>query len=146
MVDAVKGGDFGDPVDMIGKRITAESSQVALTPQGASWSYELPTGASTATLEVRNAAGQTVWSGPADLARGRQEFTWDGKKTSGSAAAEGLYTLTVKAEDSAGYAMAGRTYVEGVVTGVETLNGSAVLWLGKTQVPLDRVSAVRAAG
>ena len=36
--------------------------------------------------------------------------------------------------------------VEGLVTGVELFNGSALLSLGKSQVWLDKVGAVRTAG
>ena len=31
----------------------------------ASWGYDLPSAAASATLTLTNAAGQTVWSGPA---------------------------------------------------------------------------------
>ena len=138
-------GGFGDPVDMIGKVVTAESGQTALTKDGASWAYELPKGAVKATLEVKTAAGQVVWSGPApDLSAGRHAFKWDGTKTGGGAAPEGIYTLEVKAESGDGKAMLGKTFIQGVVTGVELVNGSALLSLGKTQVSLDKVSAVNA--
>ena len=142
------GGDFGDPVDMIGKVVTAESGEAALTDQGAAWIYELPKGATKAILEIKNAVGQVVWSGTApQLATGvRHDFAWDGTKTGGGDAADGTYTLTVKAEDAEGRAMAGRTFVEGVVTGVELFDGKALLSLGKSQVWLDKVSAVRSAG
>ncbi|HEX8570570.1 MAG TPA: flagellar hook capping FlgD N-terminal domain-containing protein, partial [Caulobacteraceae bacterium] len=120
-------GGFGDPVDMIGKIVTAESGEAALTPDGATWMYELPKGATKATLEVKNAIGQVVWSGPAPaLTNGvRHDFTWNGQKSEGGAAAEGVYTLSVKAEDGEGRAMIGKSFVEGLVTGVELFNGSA---------------------
>ena len=141
-------GDLGDPVDMIGKVVTAESGEAGLTPDGAAWIYELPKGAVKATLEVKTAAGQVIWSGPPpQLTTGaRYEFVWDGTKTGGGTAAEGTYTLTVKAEDAEGRAMVGKTFVEGLVTGVELFNGSALLSLGKSQVWLDKVNAVRSAG
>ena len=143
-----RSGGFGDPVDMIGKVVTAESGEAALTADGAAWSYELPKGATRATLEIKDALGQVVWSGSApELATGvRHDFTWDGRKSDGGAAAEGTYTLSVKALDGEGRAMMGKTFVEGLVTGVELFNGSALLSLGKSQVWLDKVNAVRSAG
>ena len=138
---------FGDPVGMIGKVITAESGEAALTAEGAAWAYEIPKTAVSATLEVKNALGQVVWSGPPPvLGSGRHAFTWDGGKTGGGQAPEGVYTLQVKALDEQGRAMVGKTFVEGLVTGVETFNGSVLLSLGKSQVWLDKVSAVRSAG
>ena len=140
-------GVFGDPVGMIGKVVTAESSEAALTPDGAAWRYENPKAATSVTLEVKNALGQVVWSGPPPvLGAGRHDFTWDGVKTGGERAAEGVYTLEVKAMDAEGRAMLGKTFVEGVVTGVELFNGAALLSLGRSQVWLDKVSAVHSAG
>ena len=141
-------GGFGEPVDMIGKMVTAESGEAALTDEGAAWLYELPKGATKATLEIRNAVGQVVWTGSApQLTTGvRHAFEWDGSKTGGGDASDGTYTLSVKAEDGEGRAMAGKTFVEGLVTGVELFNGKALLSLGKSQVWLDKVSAVRSAG
>ena len=140
-------GGFGDPVDMIGKVVTAESAEAGLTADGAAWGYELPKGASKATLEIKNAVGQVVWSGPApELATGvRHDFSWDGMKTEGVRASDGTYTLSVKAEDGEGRAMIGKSFVEGLVTGVELFDGAALLSLGKSQVWLDKVSAVRSA-
>ena len=138
---------FGDPVGMIGKVVTAERGEAALGADGATWGYEIPKAAASAMLEVKNALGQVVWSGtPPVLGSGRHEFTWNGATADGKQAPEGVYTLEVKALDEEGRAMLGKSFVEGVVTGVETFNGSVLLSLGKSQVWLDKVSAVRSAG
>ena len=140
-------GGFGDPVGMIGRVVTAESSEAALTADGAAWQYEIPKAAVTTTLEIKDALGQVVWSGtPPVLGAGRHEFNGDGVKSDGEQAAEGVYTLSVKAVDGEGRAMLGRSFVEGTVTGVELFNGETLLTLGKSQVWLDAVSAVRSAG
>jgi flagellar basal-body rod modification protein FlgD len=141
------GGDFGDPVDMIGKVVTAQSPDTTLTAEGAAWIYDLPKGVSKGTLEVTNAAGQVVWSGSVpELGTGRHAFNWDGKTSKGEAAAPGVYSLAVKAESGDGRAMAGGVFVEGMVTGVEMINGAARLSLGRSQVWLADVSGVRSPG
>ena len=144
LVKSADGGDFGDPIAMIGKVVTAANDGAALTADGATWAYELPRGMSKATLEVRNAAGVMVWSGPAgDLAAGRHTLAWDGKTDAGKQAAEGVYSLLIKGEDSQGRAMTGKIFAEGVVTGVENSDGATLLSLGKLKVPLNEVTAVR---
>ena len=145
LVASAAGGDFGDPIAMIGKVVTAQSDGAALTPEGAEWAYEMPRGVAKATMEVRNSAGVMVWSGPAtEIGAGRHSFAWDGQTSAGRRAADGVYSLMIKAEDAQGRAMTGKIFAEGVVTGVEQIDGAAVLSLGRLQVPLSKVTAVRA--
>ena len=145
LVASAAGGDFGDPISMIGKVVTAQNDGAALTADGANWTYEMPRGVAKATMEVRNAAGVMVWSGPATaITAGRHSFAWDGQTSGGKRAADGVYSLMIKAEDAQGRAMTGKIFAEGVVTGVEQIDGAAVLSLGRLQVPLSNVTAVRA--
>jgi flagellar basal-body rod modification protein FlgD len=63
-----------------------------------------------------------------NAAGGLQPFTWDGKDASGSLAAPGNYTFTVKAS-SAGTAVTATTYAAQRVQGVATGTGSPSLLL-----------------
>jgi flagellar basal-body rod modification protein FlgD len=145
LVASAAGGDFGDPIAMIGKVVTAQSDGAALTADGANWAYEMPRGVAKATMEVRNSAGVVVWSGPAsNITAGRHAFAWDGQTSAGRRAADGVYSLMIKAEDAQGRAMTGKIFAEGVVTGVEQSAEGGLLSLGALKIPLGRVTAVRA--
>lgn len=137
-------GGVSQAVGLIGKSVRATGDTAVLGGGQAAWSYDLPSDAASATLTVSNAAGRAVWSGPAsDLGRGRHDFTWNGRDSSGTQLADGgAYKLTVSAAGSSGAALAATTEVRGVVGSVETLNGAAVLNIGKSQVPFTNVVSV----
>ena len=133
----------GGAVSLIGKSVHATGDTAALDGGQARYSYSLASGAASATLTVKNAAGVAVWSGPASgLAQGRNDFTWDGKDASGKALPDGAYTLSVDAKTSTGAAVASGVEVTGVVKSVEVVDGATVLNLGRTKVPFSAVSEV----
>ena len=140
-------GGVASAVNLIGKTVHAVGDTAQLDGGAAKWSYGLASGASAATLTVKDSKGAVVWTGKApDLGQGRHDFTWDGKDSTGKQIADGgLYTLSVDATDAAGAAIKSATEVTGVVTSVETVDGSTVLNLGKTKVLLSAVDQVQAA-
>ncbi len=137
-------GGVSQAVGLIGKSVRATGDTAVLGGGQAGWSYDLPSDATAATLTVSNAAGHTVWSGPAsDLGKGRHDFTWNGKDSTGAQQSDGgAYKLTVSATGSSGAALDTSTEVRGVVGSVETVNGTAVLNIGKSQVPFTNVVSV----
>ena len=132
-------------VGLIGKSVQATGDTAVLDGGQASWSYDLPADAASATLTLSNAAGQTAWSGPASaLGKGDHDFTWNGQTTGGTQLPDGgAYKLTVTAKDANGAALTPTVSLRGVVGSVETVNGAAVLNLGKTQTPFTGVTEVQ---
>lgn len=133
---------FTQAIDMIGKGVTAESAEATLTPDGATWSFDLPYAAKSVKLEIYSAGGTKVWEGPASsLAKGRQQVEWDGK-IAGKLAAPGVYTLKVAAVDTQNAAMKTPIFTEGLVTGVEEKNGEIFLSVGRATVAMSKVESV----
>ena len=139
-------GGVSQAVGLIGKTVHAAGGTAVLDGGRAAWSYDLPSDAASATLSITNAAGRTVWSGPASaLGKGRHDFTWNGKDSAGGQLADGAnYTLAVSANNTAGAAIAASTELTGVVGSVEAVNGATVLNIGKSQVPFTSVTSVSA--
>jgi flagellar basal-body rod modification protein FlgD len=138
-------GGMADGVSFIGKDVTAAASATRLEGKKATWSYELGTTASDATLEIVDGAGNTVWKGSApDKSEGVHDFTWDGKDLSGRQLADGgVYTLKVTAKTASGADVDSQTLIRGVVSGVEMANGEAYLSVGSALVPLSNVISVQ---
>ncbi len=88
--------------------------------------YDMPAGATSATLSIRDERGALVYSTSADIAAGRHPFTWDGQGLDGSTAPAGTYSISVDGQDSAGNSIAAGTSVVRLVTGVD-LSGNAIL-------------------
>jgi flagellar basal-body rod modification protein FlgD len=138
---------LGQAATYIGKEATAAWSATKFTDGEATWSYELASNASSATLQVLDGSGNVVWSGDApDKTTGLHDFTWDGKVTSGAGGKEGeVYSLKIVAKDAAGGAIDSQVLTRGRITGVEMYDGEAYLTVGNSILPLSSVIALEEA-
>ena len=123
-------------VNYIGKKIEAVSDITQFKDGEAIWKLDSSKAAKDATVTIRNAAGAVVYEGKMDLAKGENEFKWDGKLANGQDAPEGAYQISVTGKDDEGNAVAVTTRVTGVVTGVDTSGTEPYLKIGNTSVPL----------
>jgi len=144
-------------VSYIGKQIDATpaagtAAQTELTNSQATLVYDLPAGASSATVTITDSVGNTVFSGPGTTIAGRNQVVWKGgtnPNSSGTSttAPDGTYNFTVNATDSSGKTVTATTMTSGTVTAVDTQNGTATLSLGGTlSVPLSNVQTIYNAG
>lgn len=136
-------GSIGGAVNLIGKSVTAQSSVQALQNGSATWTYNLPSAAASATLEVQDSNGNIVWTGAApSLSSGANTFTWNGQTTSGQTLASGNYTLGVTAQNASGQAIASTVDIQGTITGVQTSNGVTQVNVGGVPVNFSTVTSV----
>jgi flagellar basal-body rod modification protein FlgD len=87
----------------LGRTATFNSNVAALTDDGAKWQYALGDAARTVTISVLNADGDVVYTQDGERGAGAHTFSWDGDKSGGGTATNGLYSLriTAKAADDA---------------------------------------------
>ncbi len=146
MTAAFSASQTSNAVSYIGKQIDAGGSpaQTELAGGQATLVYTLPAGVSSANVTITNSAGQPVFSGPGTTIAGRNQVIWDGtNSTTGVAVPSGTYNFTVAAADSSGNALTATAVTTGVVTAVDTQNGTTSLSFGGTMsVPLATVQAV----
>ncbi|MFT4074341.1 MAG: flagellar hook assembly protein FlgD [Asticcacaulis sp.] len=136
-------GSLTSAVSYIGKTIGTDEDTATVSSGGsATWNYDLDDDATRATLTIKDANGNTVWSDSADdLSEGTHSFTWDGKNSSGNAVAAGSYTLSISASNSAG-AVDGSVGLTGIVTSAGTEDGNTILKIGNSSVDIDSVTSV----
>jgi flagellar basal-body rod modification protein FlgD len=125
----------------VGSTVTADGSTSPLVNGSAKWSINSPS-AGTATVVIKDKAGNEVYSTTGALAAGQQAFGWDGKKTGGAIAPAGDYTITVTAKDTSGAAINVKTEVRGVVDGVQLDGETPILTIGTFKVPVDKVKSI----
>lgn len=144
LVTAQTGDGLTQAAAYIGKDATAIWSTTRFDDGAAKWSYELGQGATNVTLQVVNAAGQTVWSGPApDKSTGLHDFTWDGKTTGGGQVDEGgIYSLKVFAKNGAGTDVENQVLIRGRVTSVEMYDDMAYVAIGGSVMPVSKLIAL----
>lgn len=131
-------------VSYVGTTVTADSSKTTLQDNQAKWSFSIPKAAS-ATITVKNAAGAVVYTTTKDFTAGNQEFVWNGKTTSGQAAADGTYTIAIDAKDSSGNAVKAVTEITGRVDSLDFSSGQPYLQIGGMSISVWSVKSVKAA-
>ena len=143
LIELFQSGNASSAVNYLGTTITAEGDEAVLSNGSAGWQYELYGNASQTTINVANSAGNTVFTGPGLTSKGTHDFVWDGTTNQGVPQPEGLYTITITAKDGNGQNVATNTIIEGVVSGVESLNDGAILSVGGVKIPLENVMSAK---
>ena len=144
LLKAQQGDGLTGAAPYIGKDATAVWYATRFEDGEASWSYELAADATDATLQVLDASGKVVWSGPApDKTNGLHDFKWDGKTTGGGQVDDGgVYTLKVVAKDGAGKDVGSQVLIRGRVTGVEMYDNTPFVVIGKSIMPVSSLIAL----
>ncbi len=94
-------------------------------------------------MSVSNSTGQVVYTGTApSFAAGADTFNWNGKSSSGVQLPDGTYTLSVAAQDSSGGAITPTLSVSGTASSVQSVNGTTMVTVGSSQVPLSAITNV----
>lgn len=147
MLVGMSDGGLSGSVNLIGKAVTAETSQAVLADGEATWTYDLDRNAKSVKYEIVNSAGSTVWSRTdASVAAGEKSLDWNGVTSAGNQLANGgAYTLKITATGSGGETIAATPRASGIVTGVQTIDGETVVSIGKLKVPVSSITGVQSA-
>ena len=131
-------------VSLIGQTVTAASASANLSNGAATWNYDLPEAASSATLSIANATGTVVWSGSApSFSQGDNTFTWNGRNSAGQQLPDGgPYTLSLAATDASGVSITPTISVQGTATSVQSANGTTSVTVDGSQVPVSSITRV----
>lgn len=125
----------------VGQTVALDGQTSKLTSSGAGWSFNSPKPAS-ATVNIINSAGATVFTGTYSLNSGIQNFVWDGRNNSGVKQADGDYKLSITAKDASGQSVAVSTEVQGIVDSVDLSKSPPVLSVNNTEYALDKIKRV----
>lgn len=143
LVTLVDASQFNNAVSYIGRMVDASGNQGVLTSGGATFVYELPAAAKSAAVTITNESGQVVFTGSGTTLAGRNQVVWDGTNNStGNKMPNGTYKFKVEAKDDQGKAIDVTTLTTGMVTAVDTDNGTTTLTVGNMAVPLNTVRTV----
>jgi flagellar basal-body rod modification protein FlgD len=133
-------------VSYIGRTIEADTNVGALVDGKAEFLYNLPKGAATAVLTVRNDKGDVVLTKQVDKSEGSHKFEWDGKDTSGNQMDDGVYTVSVAAADSNNQKIDATIHMLGRVDGIVMSDGVVSALVGGVAIPLDKIVSVKETG
>lgn len=129
-------------LEFVGKTVVISGATTNLGTEGNSvWTFSSPKPAS-ATVAIRDATGQTAFTGTYTLNAGRQDFVWDGLGTNGQRWPAGNYTLSITAKDANGQMVAITTDVQGIVDSADVSQTPPVLTIGELNFTLDQIKRV----
>ncbi|MBK3775948.1 flagellar hook assembly protein FlgD [Azospirillum sp. YIM DDC1] len=143
VLDTLKNSGMRLDMAYLGRKVEAASDRISLSEGKAEMAYAIDGAAASVKIEVVNDAGQVIYSAPGSPKTGRQTFTWDGKRSDGTAAADGTYLVRVTAKDKAGASLTTATVTTDTVAEVRSVNGETqfVLKGGATVKGTDILSA-----
>ncbi|MCB1508257.1 MAG: flagellar hook assembly protein FlgD [Hyphomicrobiaceae bacterium] len=146
LVSMASGNATAMMVGYLGRTVTADGSQAELPSEGGTqWNYDAALAAPRTTVTITNSDGTVVYSEPVELAAGDGVFEWDGRTSTGSRAAPGLYTIDFDARDASGGLVNVDTEVAGTVTGVDMTGSEPVLEIGSMRLPASSVRTIAVA-
>ena len=93
-------------------------------------------------MTIKNATGQTVYTGSFSMNAGTQTFKWDGRDASGVQWPDGNYTISVTGKDANGQTVAIPSEIQGVVDSVDLTKTPPELIVGGQNFTLDKIKRV----
>ncbi len=135
-----------DMVSFIGHTVEATGNQVQMENGNAEFTYSFEVNANKVAINILDSTDMSVFATDGSKTAGKHTFTWDGKNEFGTLMAEGAYTVSVSALDSAGAPIDVAQTVSGRVTGAAADDGKVSLFMGEVIVFMDDVMSVKEAG
>ena len=120
--------------------VEGQTTQLSL-PGAATWTMNV-TKPATATVTVKDATGQTCYTGTFSVQAGQQNFSWDGKGNDGKQWPAGSYTLTATATDPSGQTAAISTEVIAIVDSVDLTKDPPILSINGKDYTVDQIKRV----
>lgn len=148
IVGMVQGQALSAASDFLGKAVSVPSDTATFDGTTAvPFSYTVPSGTESVTIEVRDSSGQVVRSVTGSPGAGDYADAWDGTTDSGGTAPAGNYTLEITATGEGGTTSALETTVTGKVEEIRLVGGAVMAVVAGKEIPIDRVTSVaQAAG
>lgn len=143
ILDRMATSDLANATGFVGREVELYVPEAPLTPEGASWTYELAIASQSTALEIYDADGRKVRTLTGSTAAGAHSLAWDGKSDDGEALPEGTYTLKVTALSAAGEKLETSAHGRGLVDSAGLVAGAPVLNIGDMTVP---IAVLRKAG
>jgi flagellar basal-body rod modification protein FlgD len=128
LVGQYQAASAGAALSYLGKDAIIEADETYLAGGEANWAYRLPENATSMTIQVKDMSGRVIYeTTEAPSTGGEHLFSWDGEKTDGSTAADGVYQISIKAENAAGTAITSTISVRETIMGVDFTGATPVV-------------------
>jgi len=128
LVGQYQAASAGAALSYLGRDAIIADDSTYLAGGVANWAYRLPEAANTITITVRDASGRAVYeTDTAPRGAGEHLFSWDGVKSNGETAEDGVYTISVNAVNAAGADIAPAITIRETIMGVDFSGSTPVV-------------------
>jgi flagellar basal-body rod modification protein FlgD len=143
LVGQYQAASAGAALSYLGKDAIIEADETYLAGGEANWAYRMSEAATDLTITVKDSSGRTVYeTTTADRGAGEHLFTWDGTKTNGETAPDGVYTIAIEAENAAGTEITPTISVRETIMGVDFSGDTPVVITPSGTRSLDTIRSV----
>lgn len=132
-----------DAVSYIGKEVTAAGNKAELANGTAVWGFTAEATAADATVTIKDAQGNVVYTETGSLAKGEGKFIWDGRGSDNNIKPDGTYTISITAKNLSGNNVKVTTATTGIVSAVDFSGDVPVLTIGSSRIKLTDVTNVK---
>ena len=105
-------------LNLVGATVVVDGSTTQLNNGSATWNLSV-TKPATATVTIKDATGQTAYTGTFGVNAGAQNFVWDGHGNNGTLWPNGSYMMAATATDASGQTTAISTQIQAKVDSVD---------------------------
>ncbi len=141
LISLTQDGQITNSGELIGKQVTATSSQIPLQSGHGTVQFTGTAGEQVA-VAITNSAGTDVKDALITANAGSNTWSWDGTDNSGNQLADGSYNIAVLGQSNGGSSAAVPFSVVGTATGVSKSGTSISLNMGGTAVDMSAVQSV----
>jgi flagellar basal-body rod modification protein FlgD len=128
LVTQYQAASAGAALSYLGRDAIIEADETYLHEGSANWAYNMPESAAEITIKVRDMSGRVVYeTTTADRGAGEHLFSWDGVKTNGEDATDGVYQITITAKNAAGETIRPSIAVRETIMGVDFSGSTPVV-------------------
>ena len=143
LIAAQENSQLSSVASYVGHFIEAESPNVQVYGGQAEFNYILLDDSAGTLINIQDKNGNTVMSAKGNITQGKHGVVWDGIDLSGNKVPDGIYKLSVVAQDAAGKPVDVITTSVGVVTGVSYAGKDPVLMINNQEIGLDKVLTLK---
>lgn len=137
----------GAALSYLGKDAIIEARETYLAGGEARWAYRLPASAESMTVNVKDMQGRTIYSTTtAPRTGGEHLFSWDGSRTDGTTAADGVYQIEFVATGQGGGTITPTVSVRETIMGVDFTGATPVIITPSGTRELGSIRSVLANG
>jgi flagellar basal-body rod modification protein FlgD len=141
LIQVTQASQIEQSAAMIGKPVTATSSQLTLQNGNADINFNT-SAAEPVAIAVYNSAGAQIQTADLTTSAGNNSWTWNGQSASGTTMPDGAYTVTVTAIGANGATSQVPFTVTGTATSVMSNAGTVQVQMGGLTLPFSAVTSV----